>query len=180
MRFAADTRGATVLEFALIVAPFIALAMAALQTSLVYFTQSALDTAAEASARDVITGVTQSNDSAGTQAGMTSAQLQERFRRRACASLLPHLTCDNLYVEVRSAPNWDSIDTSMPAITYGADGKPSNSFAYNMGDPGSVVLIRMFYLWSIAGSPIDLKLVNAPNSQRMIVSTSVAKVESYS
>lgn len=175
----AERRAATVLEFALVVAPFFALLMAVLQTSLIYFAQEAIETSVEVAARSIITGQAQASDSAGSTSGLTAAQLQERFRTTACASLPGYMTCKNLLVDVRSATSWGSMDTSLPKLTFDANGNPTNSFSYSLGSQGAVVMVRLMYLWPIQAAPMQLNLANAGNGQRLIVATSVAKTESY-
>lgn len=181
-RLVADVRGATMIEFAFVVAPFIALMLALLQTTLIYFVQEALETAVEATIRTVITGQAQAKDASGSTSGMTSAQLQARFQQSACAKLPSFLNCNKLYVDVRSASSWAAMDTSLPTITTDANGNITNNFSYSLGAQGSVIMVRLMYLWPLQGSPIQLGLANMANSktQRLVVATSVAKSETYS
>ena len=178
----ADVRGATIIEFAFVVAPFLALMLAALQTAMIYFSQEALETAVEATARTVITGQAQANDATGAGSGMTPTQLQARFQQTACAKLPSYLKCSKLYVDVRSATSWTAMDTSMPTITLDQNGNITNQFSYSLGAQGSVIMVRLMYLWPLQGSPIQLGLANIAGStnQRLVVATSVAKSETYS
>ncbi|WP_242098302.1 TadE/TadG family type IV pilus assembly protein [Sphingomonas sp. CROZ-RG-20F-R02-07] len=172
--------GATIIEFALVVTPFFAVLMAILQTSLIYFSQEALETSVEAAARSVVTGKAQAADATGSSSGMSPAQLQTRFRNAACATLPGYMSCAKLLVDVRSATSWNAMDTSMPTITFDANGNPNNTLSYSLGSQGAVVLVRLMYLWPIQAAPMQLGLVNVGNGQRLIVATSVAKTESYS
>lgn len=171
--------GGTIIEFAMVVTPFFALMLAVLQTSLIYFTQEALETSVESSARSVVTGKAQAADVTGAASGMTQAQLQTRFKNAACATLPAYMSCSKLLVDVRSAQNWNGIDTTVPTITYDANGNPNNQLSYSLGNQGAVVLVRLMYLWPIQAAPMQLGLANAGNGQRLIVATSVAKTESY-
>ena len=174
------TDGATIIEFAFVVAPFIALLLAVLQTTLIYFTQEAVETGVEAAARSVMTGQAQAKDSTGASAGMTQAQLQARFQQTACAALPTYLSCPRLYVDVRSATNWSAMNTTMPTIVLDANGNVTNQFSYSLGNQGSVVMVRLMYVWPLQGSPIQLGLSNIGGGERLIVATSVAKTETYS
>ena len=178
-RCARDTRGATIIEFALVAAPFIALLMGSLQTSLIYFGQEALETAVEAAARSIITGTAQASDQTGVGQGMTSAQLQARFKQNACNALPTFMSCSNLLVDVESAQSWSGINTAMPTITYDGNGKPNNQLGYNMGAAGSIAMVRLIYIWPVEMAP-GLNLANAGSGRRTVVATSVAKVESFS
>lgn len=181
-RVIGDKRGATIIEFAFVVAPFLAVMLAILQTALIYFTQESLETAAEAATRTVITGQAQANDATGANSGMSQTQLQTRFQQTACAMLPSFLQCSKLYVDVRSASSWSTMNTAMPPLTLDQNGNITNQFSYSLGSQGSVIMVRLMYLWPLQGSPIQLGLANIAGStdQRLVVATSVAKSETYS
>ena len=170
------------IEFAFVAAPLIALLLAVLQTALIFFTQEALETAVEATTRTVITGQAQAGDATGTSSGLTSAQLQARFQQTACAKLPSFLSCSKLYVDVRSAASWSAMNTAIPTLTFDANGNITNTFSYSLGTQGSVIMVRLMYLWPLQGSPIQLGLNNlaGTKNQRLVVATSVAKTETYS
>ena len=172
--------GATIIEFAFVAAPFIAILMAILQTTLIYFAQESLETAVEAVGRTVVTGQAQASDASGSGSGMTQAQLQARFQQTACASLPKYLSCSRLFVDVRSATSWGSMNTALPTITLDQNGNPTNSFSYSLGSQGAVVMVRLMYIWPLQGSPLQLGLSNIGGGERLIVATSVAKTETYS
>lgn len=175
---ASDRRGAVIVEFAMVALPFVALMLAMLQTSLIYFIQEGLETTAESTARLVITGKAQASDSAGVTSGMSKSQLQERFRKSSCAVLPSYMSCARLVVDVRSATTWAALDSSLPALTYDPAGKINSPMSYDLGGQGSVVIIRFLYVWPVVAGPL-LRLTNAPNGQRLLVATSVAKSESF-
>ncbi|AXJ97025.1 pilus assembly protein [Sphingomonas sp. FARSPH] len=176
---ARDRRGVSVIEFALIAAPMIALILAGLQTSLIYFAQQGLETAVEAAARSVVTGKAQASDAQAT--GMNQQQLAERFRQAACARVPRFLRCNRLYVEVASAPNWSGMSTTVPTLTFDSNGNISNTFRYDLGSQGSVVMVRLMYLWPIQTGPLGLSFSNlgAGRQGRLMVATSVAKTENF-
>ncbi len=178
LRVIRDRRGAVIVEFAFVAIPFIALMLAILQTSLVYFAAEALETGVEASARNVITGKAQLADATGRTQGMTDAQLAERYRQAACAALPPFLKCAKLLVEVKSAATWDTIDSTVPTLTYDSAGKVTNNFAYDLGSGGAIVLVRLMYPWPIEADPLVL-LANRGARTRLLVATSVGKSEAY-
>ena len=178
-RLARDTRGATIVEFAMVAVPFIALLLAVAVTSLAYFVQEVLETGVESAARNIVTGRTQAADDTGSQSGMTKAQLAERFRKAGCASLPAFLPCSRLYVEVKSTGDWASMDNSAPAVTIGSDGRIANTFAYDLGSQGSIVLVRFMYLWPVQSAPL-FYFSNMGPGRRLLMATSVAKSETYS
>lgn len=179
LRLRRDTRGATIVEFAMVAVPFIALVLAVAVTSLAYFVQETLETGVEKVARDIVTGRTQAADDAGARTGMTKQQLAERFRKASCAALPAFLPCSRLYVEVKSSTDWSSIDNSAPNITIGSNGTITNSFSYDLGNQGSIVLVRFLYLWPVQSSPL-FDFSNMGKGRRLLMATSVAKSETYS
>ena len=164
-----DNRGSTVVEFALVAAPLLALLIAILETSLVFFTQQGIETATEVTARAVTTGNAQSGS-------MTPAQ----FKQVACAALPGYLQCSNLYVDVQTAASFAAANTSSPTITYDKNGNVTNNFSYATGGAGDIVVVRLMYMWPVATGPLGFDLSNQPGRNRMIICTSVAKTEPYS
>jgi Flp pilus assembly protein TadG len=82
------TRGGPIIEFAMVAPAAIALLLAVLHVALIYLAQEGLETAAETSARLIMTGQAQQ-----------SAMSQSDFKAAACKALPPFLTCDHLYVD---------------------------------------------------------------------------------
>jgi len=174
----ADRRGAAIVEFALVATPFIALLLAILQTSLAYLAQETLESAVEGAARGVVTGQTQASDIQGSGAGMTKAQLAERFRKNGCAALPSFMSCSRLYVDVKSATTGAGLGGHAMTLTFDAKGKPTNSFSYDLGAQGSLVMIRFIYLWPMQIAPTaDLKARGT--GQTVLMATSVSKSEAY-
>ncbi len=173
-----DRRGAVLVEFALVAAPFIALLLAILQSSLAYLAQEALESAVEVAARGIVTGQTQAADLQGSGTGMTKAQLAERFRSKGCQSLPSFLSCSRLFVDVQSVAAGTAVPTSgPPPLTFDATGKPINP-SYDTGSQGSLVTVRFIYLWPLPIAPAaDLSPLSGEPT--VLVATSVSKTEAY-
>jgi Flp pilus assembly protein TadG len=166
--FRRNERAATILEFALISAPFFALLIAILETSLVFLGQQGLETAGESAARLITTGQAQQNS-------WTAAQ----YKTQVCKQLPPFLNCTNLMIDVQTAASFSDAGTGTPTITY-SGGNVSNSWKYQVGGAGDIVIVRLMYLWPIATGPLGFNLGNQSGNKRLLVSTSVAKTEPYS
>ncbi|MHA4875275.1 hypothetical protein, partial [Enterococcus faecium] len=85
-----------------------------LQTSLVFFAQQTLETAAEKSARQILTGAAQK---AGTDV--------TAFKTLACSKLPDFMAKNcaaNLVVNVTTVTSFSNANTSPPALTYDANG----------------------------------------------------------
>ncbi|TPG22715.1 pilus assembly protein [Sphingomonas koreensis] len=168
---ARDRRGATIIEFALVAAPFIALILATIQTSLVFFAQQCLETVAEETARDLVTGAAQKQ-------GLT----QEEFASTACKNLMrtaAFLKCTNLMVDVQTADSFADIDLAPPTVSYNDNGTPKNNWQYHPGDAGSIVVMRTMYLLPVVGGPLGFNLATAGNGKRLLIATSVFKSEPF-
>ena len=163
-----DARGSVITEFALVAPMMIALLLAITMTSITFFAQQGLETAVESASRQIMTGQAQ-------KAGMTPAQ----FKTAACQSLPPFMSCANLMVDARTATSLDTVDSSAPTITFDNHGNISNSWTYSIGSAGSIVVLRLMYVWTLPVGPLGLTLNNISSTQRMLVATSVAKTEPY-
>jgi Flp pilus assembly protein TadG len=167
-RLLRDTRGAVILEFAICSAAFFALMLACAQTVLIFFAQQVIQTAAEGGARYIMTGQAK-------QAAMDATQ----FRTYACGQIPPVLDCSKLFVDVRSAASFDAIDGDDPAITYNAAGNVNNNWRFETGAPGTIMIVRIMYLWNVQLGPLDLDFSNAGSGRRLLVGTMVFKSEPY-
>jgi len=163
---AANRRGASLVEFALVAAPFIALIVAVIQTSLVFFSQQTLETAAEDTARLIVTNQAQ-------QAGMS----QSAFKQAACSQLPGYMDCANLMIDVRTADDFADVDTTMPELTYDSDGNVTNAWQFEMGGADQVVVMRLMYQLPVVSAPLGFDMSNMENGRRLLVATSVFQPE---
>src|SRR5688572_11579275 len=99
MRFRRDKRGATVVEFALLVLPFLALMLAIFETFLLLFASQTFETATQRGARLIRTGQAQA---AGYDA--------EEFKAEICEAMALLFNCmDNLRVDVRTYSTFGGV-----------------------------------------------------------------------
>jgi Flp pilus assembly protein TadG len=167
-RLLRDTQGAVIMEFAICSAAFLALLLACAQTVLIFFAQQVLQTAAESGARYIMTGQ-------ATQAGMNVTQ----FRSYACGQIPPVLDCSKLFVDVRSAGSFDALDDADPVVTYDGNGAINNSWRFETGAPGTIMIVRVMYLWNVQLGPLGLDFSNAGRGRRLLIGTMVFKSEPY-
>jgi Flp pilus assembly protein TadG len=163
-----DQRGASIIEFALVALPFFALLVAILQTSLTFFVQGLVESAAEAAGRQLMTGQAQTQ-------GLSQAQ----FKALTCSQLPSFLSCSNLIVDVQQAGSFAGVSTTAPIVSYDPKtGKPTNG-QYSPGGAGQVTILRVMYIWSEQKGPLGFDLSNQPGGNRLLVATSVFKTEPY-
>ncbi|MBR0971568.1 MULTISPECIES: TadE/TadG family type IV pilus assembly protein [Bradyrhizobium] len=164
--FAADSKGATAVEFALVAAPFLALVIALIQTFLVFFAQQLLETVVQQSARLVMTGQVQ------------SAQLtKDVFKQKVCDQIVILFNCSDLMVDLQVANTWSSANTGMPSLTFDATGAVKNAWQYDPGDAGDIVVLRVMYQWPVFLGPLGFNLSNLSNGNRLIMSSAAFQNE---
>jgi Flp pilus assembly protein TadG len=161
---ACDRRGATAIEFAIVAAPFIALLIAALQTSLVFFAQQTLETVSEQASRQLLVGAAQKLD-------------KEEFHQLACNDLPPFMNCADLMVDVQTVDSFADVDTTTPSIYN--DDHTLKTWQFNPGGAGDIVVMRTMYLLPVIGGPLGFSLANTEGSRRLLVATAVFQTEPY-
>jgi Flp pilus assembly protein TadG len=164
-----DSRGATLIEFALVTPAFVAILLAILQTALVFLAQESLESAAEVAARKITTGYVQANIA-------NESDFQSKV---VCPALPVFMKCGNLMVDVENATSFSAISTATPVITFHPDGTVANNWNYSVGGAGDIVVLRLMYIWSVQAGPLNFSLSNLSGSQRLLVATTVAKTEPY-
>jgi Flp pilus assembly protein TadG len=158
--------GSAAIEFALVAAPTIALVLAILQVGLVYFAQEALETTVEQSARLVLTGQAQ-----------TLAPTPALFATAVCNNSPGLFTCSNFMINLQPASSFATVDTSTPTLTYDTNGKVTNTWQYNPGNPGDIMVMQVMYQWPVFLGPLGFSLSNLPNGSRLLMSTAVFRNE---
>lgn len=168
VRLGRDRKGTAAMEFAFIAAPLAALMVAILQTSLVFFAQQTLETAAEKSVRQLVTGQAQRD-------GLSAAQ----FKTLVCSKLPSFMKCANVMVDVRTATNFSSASTA-PTLTFDGTGNVSNSWQYAPGGSGAINVATIMYIWSTQTGPLNFDLSTMSSNRRLLYATAVFRTEPYS
>jgi Flp pilus assembly protein TadG len=164
----ADTSGVAATEFAFIALPFFGILVAIFQIGLVFLAQNELETAVERSARELLTGQAQ-------QGGVTQAQ----FASTICSYLPVFFTCSAVMFDAQVITGFSSANTAAPTLTYNAQGQVTNSWAFNTGSAGSIVVLRVFYQFPVIPGPLRFTMANLSNGSRLLLATSVFQVEPY-
>ena len=163
-----DERAATAVEFALLITPLVALILASLQLSIIFFAGQQLQSVAMASSRELMTGTAQ-------QASETKAQ----YHADVCAKASTLFSCSNIMVDVQSGSTYNTISTTPITITYDSHGNVTNNFAYSTGNPGDIIILRVMYNWPVVGGGLLPGLADQSNGDHLLVATSVFKTEPY-
>ncbi len=158
--------GVAAVEFALVAAPFIAVILAALQVLTLFLAQQILETVADTASRQILTGNAQ-------QQGLTQAQ----FQTLICGEIPALLQCGGVMVDVEVASSFAVANVSAPTLTYNSNGSVSNTWQYNIGTQGQIVVMRLLYQWPVLNS--ILSLGNDTNSTHLLMATRVFRNETY-
>ena len=165
-RLFVDKRATASIEFAIVALPFLALIFAALQLSVIYFCTQALETFTESNSRQILVGLIQ-------QQNLNAAQ----YKAQLCAKLPSLFNCNRFFVDVVSTSAFANANTPLPTLTFDSNGNVTNSWSFNPGTPGDIVIVRMLYQWSVFNLPFGLNLINQTNGSRLLMATSVFKNE---
>jgi Flp pilus assembly protein TadG len=167
-RFGAARRGATAVEFALIMPVFFAALIAIFQVTIFLFAQANLQTAAVAAGRLFMTGQ-----------GQNSNLTQTQFANQVCPMVQVLFTCSKLMVNVQSYADFSAASASAPTLTYNAQGQVTNNWSYNPGTPGQVMVVQLIYQWPIIGGPLGYVLPNNANGSAEMMGATAFRVEPY-
>jgi Flp pilus assembly protein TadG len=181
-RFVRHQDGSTVVEFGAVIAPFLGLLFAIIETSIVFFAGQTLETATADSARLIMTGQQQSSN-----AGKTAADSLADFKSKLCninpdpnspnPPLLKALfDCSKLIIDVRNYTTFSSADFSKPIDN---NGNLINNAQYSPGGPGAIVVVRVMYPWPLWVSGLGFNLADMSGGNRLLVATATFRNEPY-
>jgi Flp pilus assembly protein TadG len=167
-KFLRCNNGATIVEFALVAAPFLALLVALFQTVLVFFAERVLDETTEQASRYIMTGEAQ-------QTNMT----QSGFANYVCQNTFALFNCKNFMINVQSYNSFSAANTNTPTLTFNAQGQVTNLWTYSPGNPGEVVIVQVMYQWPVVLGPLGFNLSNSSNGTRLLISTAAFRNEPF-
>ncbi|HXW26051.1 MAG TPA: TadE/TadG family type IV pilus assembly protein [Xanthobacteraceae bacterium] len=158
--------GQAMIEFAAVAAPFLALLFAIMETALMFFASQTLESAAQNSSRLILTGQAQNQ-------GYTMAS----FQTAVCQSLNSMFNCNNVLIDVETAANFSSANTSLPI----QNGQIQNNFSFSAGAAGDIVVVRLMYQWPVYVSLLGLSgsLSNMSGSSNLLMATAAFRNEPY-
>jgi Flp pilus assembly protein TadG len=166
-RLARRGEGNATVEFGLVAVPFVALLFAIMETAIIFFAGQTLETAAAEAARLILTGQAQSQGFDAT-----------KFKNAVCANIYAMFDCQTgIYVDVRTFSSFSSV--SMPNPVDGQGNFQSNSFTYQPGGPGDIVVARVFYQYPVYVSLLGFNLANVSGGKRLLIATAAFRNEPY-
>ena len=165
-RFRRNRRGSAAVEFALVAPLFFGLLFAIIELAMVFFASQVLETATQDSARMIMTGQAQN-------ASFTQAQ----FKNLVCSKLTVMFDCVNgVSIDVQSYSAFGSVNVADP-IDASKNFVPPNN--YLPGNPGDVVVVRLFYKWPLYVTGLGFNIANISGSKRLLTATAAFQNEPY-
>lgn len=164
-RFRKDRNGSAAVQFALIGAPFLMMLFAIFETALAFFANQALETAVQASARQIMTGQVQ-------MAGKTAAQ----FKADVCQRITTLFTCEAVDIDVKSYSSFASVDVTRPVDS--ATGNYNKLTRFEPGKAKDIVVVRAAYRWPLFVTGLGFSLGDVDgNSKKLMVATTTFRNE---
>jgi Flp pilus assembly protein TadG len=160
-RLGTHQRGVTMVEFALIMLPFLLLVFGIFEVGLVTWGGLELDNATSDVARMVRTGQAQGENYS-----------EEQMKEEVCEHVSLLFDCKTkLRIDVRTFPNFASMTAPTPL-----DGKGllKADFPCEMGGSESIVLMTTFYEWPLLNIVSSMSLSNMPNHDNYLLTASAA------
>lgn len=162
-------RGASLIEFAIIVIPFFALLFGTLEVGFIVWGTQELENATEEAARQIRTG----------QIHASGNNTEEGFRTLVCSRVSLLGQCETkLRLDVRSFGNFGDIAPNAPGAL-DADGNLTDDFTYDPGGPGSIMLVSTFYQWPLLNIITSISLSNMADGDRLLRATAAFRNENW-
>lgn len=137
MPFVRDERGATMIEFALLAAPFFAIVGAILETAVIFLASQVLDSAVNDASRLVRTGQAQA-------AGFDSAA----FKSAICDRTFGLINCEDIVIRVTPIDNFTSANINSPVETVCQDKcNWTLDEDFDGGKGLSTIMVQAYYKW---------------------------------
>jgi Flp pilus assembly protein TadG len=168
-RFRRRDDGVTVIEFALVIGPFVALMFAIIEVALTFFASQVLETAVADSARLIMTGQAQKQ-------GLT----QTTFKQDLCSRLFALFDCTTgIFVDVKKYNSFGGTDLSPPVYNNETGTLDTSGFGYQPGVQGDIVVVRVVYEWPTFVRTLGLDMATLPNGKRLMMATAAFRNEPY-
>jgi Flp pilus assembly protein TadG len=167
--FIAARGGATMVEFAIVSMPFLALLFSILELGLIFMASTTIDSATTAAARQIRTGQLQqgaNNNAAG-------------FKTLVCGGMpwISAADCTaNMSVDVRTFTSFSAINVAPPIAGNAID---QTQLQFDPGSSCSIVLVRVFYPWTLITPVLEPGLPNLGANQRLLTTAVAFRNENY-
>ena len=161
-----DKRGASMVEFALVMLPFFILLFGIIEVGLVFWGGLELENATDDAARMVRTGQAQA-------ANFEEARMKQEICGRV--SILADCTA-KLKLDMQSFTTFAQMT---PPAPLDGDGKLKDEFTFSLGGPQQVVLMTSFYEWPLLSLMSSMGLSNMASGNRLLRASAAFRNEPF-
>jgi len=161
--------GAAAVEFAIISLPFLAILFSILELGLIFMASTTIEAATVSAARQIRTGQLQqgaNNNAAGFKSLVCSGM--SWISASDCAA--------NLSVDVRTFASFSAISVTPPIAGNAID---QSQLTFDDGSPCSIVVVRVFYPWTLITPVFEPGLPNLGANQRLLTTVVAFRNEDY-
>ncbi len=179
---ASDSAGASAVEFAIILFPFLVLVCSLMEAGVQIFSQGILQQAVDDASRQIYTGQFQSSNASTND----TATLINNFRKAICypdgRARITTFNCANVRISLRRATDFTAATstdaTKTNAATGVSDWNPDFS-AYSCAHANDIVVLQAAVDVPVFFPSYGSFYPTLPNNRRVIQAASVFKVEPY-
>ena len=167
--FLVSTDGATAVEFAMIALPFFALLFGVLELGMLFMASSTIDAATIQVTRQIRTGQFQSS----------ASHTASDFKTAVCngMSWISSSDCQaNLSVDARTFASFSAIDLTTPIKNNQID---QTQLTFTPGNACDIVLVRVFYPWTLITPVLEPGLPNLGPNQRLLTTAVAFRNENW-
>ncbi len=157
--------GTTVVEFAIVIVPFLAIMFAIIEIALVFYAGQVLETATADSARRIMTGEVQN-------AKMDVAA----FKVDVCSRLYSLFDCDAVHIDVKKYDTFSAATIPQPVKDNELD---VEGFVFQPGVQGDIVVVRIAYEWPTFVRDFGFDMATLANGKRLLMATAAFRNEPY-
>lgn len=161
--------GATAVEFAMVGIPFLAMIFGLIELGMIFLISSSLENATNNVARTIRTGQLQNGGAASATTFKTAICNGMSWMTTQCQS--------SLQVDVEPFANFQGTNNQGAPITNGQFNTANLKFS--CGAPGSIVLVRAFYTWTLIAPGFDAALQRLSSGATVITAAAAFRNEPY-
>jgi Flp pilus assembly protein TadG len=171
LRMARDESGATAIEFAAVVAPFMMLIFGLIGVAFFFFVNNSIEKGMDQTARLVRTGQAQ-------QSGMTVKQ----FKESICAKAGHWINCTNLQIFPEREADWNNVQPS-PCIENGiirtSTANEADKIADYVGASSDIVVVTACYHWEFTKIVPYFHIGNMSDGTHMLQAATAFRSEPF-
>lgn len=167
-KLAADRRGATAIEFAILAIPFIMLVFAVLETAVSFTAEQVMANATDKLARKIRTG----------EIKPTTTD-QAAFRTMLCSDIAVFVPagCPNLKFDLQSYAKFSDVPKSIPFTSPGVI--DASGFKYAPGGAGTINNLRVIYEWPVITDIMKSKLAGLQDGKVLLYTSTTWQNEPF-